>query len=63
MVKWLLAGEWRDHNGNYWILKWWRRRELNPGPKILPFKRLHVYSWIIVYRALIPSGQETFSTI
>jgi len=36
--------------GNYalqltdFIKKWWRRRELNPGPKILPLKRLHACS-------------------
>ena len=24
--------------------KWWRRRELNPRPKMLLVKRLHAYS-------------------
>ena len=26
------------------ILEWWRRRELNPRPKMLLVKRLHAYS-------------------
>ena len=42
---------------------WWRRRELNPGPKILRFKRLHAYPCFIAYRAGVPPGPGTTRTI
>ena len=35
---------------------WWRRRELNPRPKILLAQRLHAYS-----RSRFPPSRETFA--
>jgi hypothetical protein len=29
--------------GLYWIVKWWRRRELNPRPKTVSQKLIHAY--------------------
>lgn len=42
------------------LLRWWRRRELNPRPKIVHVKRLHAYSRVASYRARNRSGTECF---
>ena len=45
--------------------KWWRRRELNPRPKMLLVKRLHAYSrscprhYPKTFAAAAQNGQET----
>ena len=45
--------------------KWWRRRELNPRPKMLLVKRLHAYSrscprhYPETFAAAAQNGQET----
>ena len=46
-------------------LEWWRRRELNPRPKMLLVKRLHAYSrscpghYPRTFAAVAQNGQET----
>ena len=44
-------------------LYWWRWGELNPRPKILPCRYLHVYSRLVAYRAWSPPGLGDFGTI
>ena len=46
LIKFLMGLWVMDFIGFHWILNWWRRGELNPRPKGVNRRRLHVYSLI-----------------
>jgi hypothetical protein len=41
-LRWLSAGLYHKTSGTHEVWVWWRRRELNPGPKIVNAPHLHV---------------------
>lgn len=59
----LLAFGVLTFTGCYRTMKWWRWGELNPRPRILPCRCLHVYSRLSAYRACSPPGRGGFGTI
>ena len=47
-----------DFTALCWIVKWWRRRELNPRPKTFSQKLIHAYPLILSSRLIQRLGES-----